>query len=282
MKPDPLDIMSGRDFPNILGLLNTQPAIKNIRRTAQLSREEFPVFARKAEPFIAEFSSGENDALRILRDAFGNDIVRIRRGDYANPEIYRSLELVEMPLREYLDECASCDSEKPPYAGYMRFSADVAATLGLRPPSYYDRGAYAPAALWLGPAGSVTPLHKDSSDNFAFQLIGVKRWTLFPIQQIPLLYMRRTDPVPENEFAPSAVDVLRPNLLKFPLFAQAEPIREEIRPGEMLYLPAGWGHFVENLSFSLMVNFWLPNRAIPAFLALKSNSHKKAESSPNI
>ena len=31
----------------------------------------------------------------------------------------------------------------------------------------------------------------------------------------------------------------------------------DLTPGELLYLPAGWGHCVHNIGHSVMVNFWL-------------------------
>ena len=44
--------------------------------------------------------------------------------------------------------------------------------------------------------------------------------------------------------------------MKFPLFAKARSVDVTLNPGEILYLPARWSHFVLNLEISVMVNFW--------------------------
>ena len=42
----------------------------------------------------------------------------------------------------------------------------------------------------------------------------------------------------------------------FPLFHQAERIEVVCEAGDMLYLPFGWAHAVENLSPTVMINLW--------------------------
>jgi len=110
-------------------------------------------------------------------------------------------------------------------------------------------------AFWLGVTGSVTPLHKDSTDNFAFQVCGTKRWILFPVRDIPFLYMER--PLQHTDFATSQVEPKNPQLDRYPLYSNARSIVIDVNAGEMLYLPAGWAHHVENQTTSLMVNYWM-------------------------
>lgn len=47
-----------------------------------------------------------------------------------------------------------------------------------------------------------------------------------------------------------------PDLEKFPLYAKATPITFTMNEGEVLYLPRGWAHFVENVTPALMINTW--------------------------
>jgi oxalate decarboxylase/phosphoglucose isomerase-like protein (cupin superfamily) len=50
------------------------------------------------------------------------------------------------------------------------------------------------------------------------------------------------------------------------------PVQFVMKPGEVLYLPRGWTHFVENLTPSLMVNTW---RRGPAAIIENMNGHHK-------
>ena len=45
---------------------------------------------------------------------------------------------------------------------------------------------------------------------------------------------------------------------------QVHKIVVDIAPGEILYMPAGWFHHVENADPTIMVNFW--TRGGPAIL----------------
>ena len=96
-----------------------------------------------------------------------------------------------------------------------------------------------------------------NEDREMIHLVGSKRWTIFPPQDAPYLYMSFVSASPGGDFATSAVDLRNPDLERFPAFASAHPITFELHAGEMLYLPMGWSHFVENLELSLMVNYWL-------------------------
>ena len=56
----------------------------------------------------------------------------------------------------------------------------------------------------------------------------------------------------------SAVDVEAPDFQAHPRFAaSADSLLETVLgPGDALYIPAGWWHFVRSLTPSLTVNFW--------------------------
>ena len=59
----------------------------------------------------------------------------------------------------------------------------------------------------------------------------------------------------------SPVDIKKPDLQRFPLFAQARPYHCNIKPGDVLYMPAFWWHEVQSKpdyteKRNLAVNFW--------------------------
>jgi len=108
--------------------------------------------------------------------------------------------------------------------------------------------------LWIGGKGCKTPLHFDANDNFLVQVGGTKRVTLFPPEQSANLYPALGDLLEHC----SRVNVFAPDRDAFPLFAQAEAYRIELRldAGDTLYIPAKWWHAVETLEASISINFW--------------------------
>ena len=106
----------------------------------------------------------------------------------------------------------------------------------------------------IGAPGTFTQGHIDSKDNFAYQIIGDKRWTIFsPVDYKYLYYVRKTGSL---EWSTALNSLTEPDLKRFPLYTKTTPITFVTKPGEMLYLPRGWTHTVENISPSLMINTW--------------------------
>lgn len=56
----------------------------------------------------------------------------------------------------------------------------------------------------------------------------------------------------------SAVDVEAPDLALHPRFAEASGTHLDavLGPGDALYIPAGWWHYVRSITPSFTVNFW--------------------------
>ena len=69
-----------------------------------------------------------------------------------------------------------------------------------------------------------------------------------------LYYFRSPSALSER----SLVDIKEPNYKNFPLFRYCDSKRLEIilQPGDMLFLPIGWGHEVETISDSISINYW--------------------------
>lgn len=115
-----------------------------------------------------------------------------------------------------------------------------------------ERGELARLNLWFGAAGSASPLHFDSRHNFLAMLRGRKQVDLLPPSETPKLY-----PAEQSRLRHiSQVDVLAPDLHRFPLFADAESRAATLEPGDLLFIPSRWWHFVRSPEMSLSVNFW--------------------------
>lgn len=199
----------------------------------------------------------EVDVIHLLESHCPDLRIQVRRPSFDAPSQYLTeREIEEISMVDYLQTLRSTLNTQHStlkYAGNQKLPSSMEQLLKMFPP--IQGVAMEPPAFWLGGAGSVTPLHKDSTDNFAFQVCGTKRWILFPVRDVPFLYMER--PLPHTDFATSQVDPKNPQLDRYPLYSNARSITVDVNAGEMLYLPAGWAHHVENLSISLMVNYWM-------------------------
>mmetsp|Transcript_18991 Transcript_18991/g.47040 ORF Transcript_18991/g.47040 Transcript_18991/m.47040 type:complete len:300 (-) Transcript_18991:357-1256(-) len=108
--------------------------------------------------------------------------------------------------------------------------------------------------LWLGPHSSVSPLHNDPLDNLFMQYVGRKTVLLFPPDtQVYAGHngqQSNTSPIepePENQAL---------NQQQYPLFDQTTGIACEVGPGDALYVPSKWYHYVKSLDISASVNIW--------------------------
>eukprot|EP00742_Colponemidia_sp_Colp-10_P010022 GILJ01010974.1.p1 GENE.GILJ01010974.1~~GILJ01010974.1.p1 ORF type:complete len:561 (+),score=66.54 GILJ01010974.1:486-2168(+) len=108
-------------------------------------------------------------------------------------------------------------------------------------------------SLFIGPAGSNSKLHVDAfGSNFWMALIeGRKRWIFFDPNEIPYLYPEYVGLSLDPSFA---VDPIRPDLSRYPLFERAKATEIILEPGELLFVPSGCPHCVENLTDSIAIS----------------------------
>ncbi len=121
------------------------------------------------------------------------------------------------------------------------------------------------ASIWLGNR-TTTAAHYDLPDNIACVVAGRRRFTLFPPEQLPNLYVGPLDLTPAGQPI-SLVDMAQPDFDRFPRFAQALEHAQvaELEPGDALFIPSMWWHQVESLEpFNVLVNYWW--RQSPAYL----------------
>jgi len=112
-------------------------------------------------------------------------------------------------------------------------------------------------SIWVGNRTCIAP-HFDNTENIACVVGGRRRFTLFPPDQIGNLYPGPLDLTPAGQPI-SLVNVRKPDLDRFPLFAEALRAAEvaELAPGDAVYIPALWWHNVEALEdFNVLVNYW--------------------------
>ena len=221
-------------------------------------------FLKKGHPFIITEAFNhydtEDDFLKRFIDELGENMISIRTNDYKNPAIYSTLRVTEnQTINSYLKNVFSKEIINT-YAANNLISKDSLNALNLFYPLKEITEVFESPRVWIGPKGSLTPLHRDSSDNFSYQLIGKKKWTIFSIVDDEKLYFSKNKfgslSNVESEFSTSPIDLRNVDKRKFPLYKDATPIEVIINPFEIFYLPYGWGHSAENLSTTIMINFW--------------------------
>jgi hypothetical protein len=112
-------------------------------------------------------------------------------------------------------------------------------------------------SLWIGNQSRVAA-HADLPQNLAVVVAGRRRFTLFPPEQLANLYIGPLDASPAGR-AISLVDFTKPDLTKFPKFAEAMAHAQviELAPGDAIIIPSMWWHHVEALSpLNVLMNFW--------------------------
>jgi lysine-specific demethylase 8 len=130
------------------------------------------------------------------------------------------------------------------------FPAAFAGEYGI--PTYCAGAPYLRAKVWLGKAGTVTPMHRDVPHNLHVHLSGKKRWLLFA-PGASRMYPRGLLSTMPNF---SLVDPERPDLERFPRFGGVRALGATVGPGDTLFIPHGWWHHTRTLEDAVAMNFW--------------------------
>ncbi|MEE4452637.1 cupin-like domain-containing protein [Novosphingobium resinovorum] len=119
-----------------------------------------------------------------------------------------------------------------------------------------------PGMLWIGPAGTFTPLHFDLTNNMLIEVTGRKHLRLVPPAHTQYMYNdRHVFSAVHDLDDPARIDA-------HPLVRQATVYDVVLEPGDMLFIPIGWWHQVRALDFSVMMtatNFLWPNLGHESF-----------------
>jgi ribosomal protein L16 Arg81 hydroxylase len=112
---------------------------------------------------------------------------------------------------------------------------------------YLDAASPDKGFFWLGPAGTKTPYHHDLTNNFMAQVIGRKRIKMVPLHDTAYMY--------NNLHCYSEVDAGAVDYERFPAMRKARVLECTLEPGELLFIPIGWWHYVEGLDASVTMSF---------------------------
>ncbi|KAF5394190.1 Heat shock proteinB1 associated protein 1 [Paragonimus heterotremus] len=142
-----------------------------------------------------------------------------------------------------------------PEAGFSSLTEDV-----LWDETFQNNtGQPSSSTFWLGSSGSNTLCHYDTYGvNLVVQIFGKKRWTLFPNSDGRFLYSTRL-PLEESTVF-SEVNFPTPDYTSHPLVLKTSPRSVLMEPGDILFVPRGWWHFVQSIDdepVACSVNWWI-------------------------
>ena len=107
--------------------------------------------------------------------------------------------------------------------------------------------------MWISSAGMITHGHFDQDFNFFVQLVGKKRFTLWPSSQHELMYIYpRVHPL----WHKSRVNFRAPDTTRYPNFSKSRALQVVVEPGDVLYVPPYTWHYVETLTPSVSLSTW--------------------------
>jgi len=227
------------------------------RRRAPAAAEFFAAYWQTNTPVILtdvveRWPAFRGWSIASLRERFGEHEIEYEGGRAGDPECdIRHLAHRQLgTFAEFLDRVSAA---APGNDLYLIANNRTLARPSFRPlldELILPRGYFAEerlaagAALWLGPAGTVTSLHHDTSNILFCQVVGRKRVRLGAPDDPALLAGGR-----------GVYSRLDPESLELPSAAEGGPqfYDLELAPGEALFIPVGWWHHVRALDLSISV-----------------------------
>jgi hypothetical protein len=123
--------------------------------------------------------------------------------------------------------------------------------------------------IWLSHPAVVAQTHYDTQHNFFLQVLGKKRFFIFPLDSelypYPNIHVSYRQSQMHLENTTSVLS--HQNILeKFPRARELQAAEVIVSPGDLLYIPPFWSHRVESLSFSMSLSVLSPS-AVEAALS---------------
>ncbi|NPC73514.1 cupin-like domain-containing protein [Corallococcus exiguus] len=204
---------------------------------------------------MADWPALQRWSLTYFRERLGSVDVEVMMGRDADPEhaAFQDRHRSRMPFSDFLSLLETGTRTNDYYmvprnenwreGGLSPLREDLRAPAGIIEPDLrHDM-----LTLLLGPAGTVTPLHHDNMNILLGQVMGRKHVRMVPSFERHRVYPHR------GTFSHVNADV--PDLTLHPLYAEATVLEAVLEPGDLVFLPVGWWHWVRALDVSASVTF---------------------------
>lgn len=166
--------------------------------------------------------------------------------DYMAPEWTQKL----MPFVEFLDHMTDRDRDDLVYLAQHQLLEQIPELKQdiIIPDYCHATGDVVSINAWIGPAGTVTPIHSDPHHNVLCQVVGYKYLRLYAPEYASDLQLD-TEGLTHNT---STIDLENEDnsLTRIPC------VECTLAPGDALFIPRGFFHYVKSLTPSASVSIW--------------------------
>jgi hypothetical protein len=199
-----------------------------------------------------------------LKAEVGDRPVQVQAGRASDADFERNMpaHVVTLPFSAFIDRIRQPGAGNDTYLTAYNSAANAEALSVLHKDlgfldRFLTRDADHPhGMLWIGPAGTFTPLHHDLTNNLLLQLVGRKVVLMAAPGETPKLYN-------DHHVYSRIRDLAEKDILaRFPKLNGIRVHRVVLNPGDALFIPLGWWHQVRSLDFSVTAthtNFRWPN-----------------------
>jgi hypothetical protein len=200
-----------------------------------------------------------------LKHAVGSKTIEFQ-GDRSKSdrfEIHKDAHRRQMPFDQFIDLVSQPGAGNDAYLTAYNSARNTQALSALHPDLGFPDKFLDPAVeqpngmMWIGPAGTLTSLHHDLTNNLIAQVVGRKRLLVLPASEVGKLYnhLHVFSEISDLEDPALTLD-------QFPRLEHARFTEVTLMPGEMIFMPLAWWHQVRSIDFSVTItytNFRWPN-----------------------
>eukprot|EP00924_Labyrinthula_sp_SR-Ha-C_P009941 maker-scaffold_21-snap-gene-4.39-mRNA-1 protein AED:0.00 eAED:0.00 QI:2/1/1/1/1/1/2/571/482 len=263
--------------------------IPRLNPNLQITKKQFhEIFRKPAQPVIMSFSNlrslnftTESFALSELRQLFPYDQDENQLNFAANGRVKTDEEIDLAPALAAIerDEKLTKKGNMRSFPRNLKVKPEAIKKLNVQKPPLVlhekeGDNLWQMPTLWMGTSSADTRFHHDCCDNFVMMLSGTKRFTLAPPTDWRVLNPQCIGKLKNLCWA----SVNNPNLPneKFSskerrILQHVNKIVVDVGPGEILYMPAGWFHHIQNLGPTVMVNWWTKGKETCALIRAKNS-----------
>lgn len=239
-------------------LLEQNPEYTNIKRIKTPNKEDFLAdYWSIGRPVVLadvanDWPAMQKWTIENIRDLYGDCVVQIQNGRDQDPEyeIRSASHREESTMRKFAERILSTESSNDFYMTANNYLCmkipGILEDVGTLPEFINRPDNKGHWHFWMGPKGTLTPMHHDMNALIHVQILGRKKWKLISPFNTPEVY--------NHNHVFSKVDLFNIDYAAFPLMKNVQIIEVVVNPGDALFLPLGWWHSVESLDRSISIS----------------------------